>query len=146
MGSLVGGHYHDKIVSSSGQEKCTFDLKKSSHTRDFSQSNRRKSASLTSSGSYWYSSTWTYLEFEPKYSEDNSETSNAERRALNTHTGHFTVIISKRFHFFVVLKLRWSLSLICYIFNPLNTEFGSRKRKRSVLPTSPFWIGFPPVQ
>ena len=50
MGSLVGGHYHDKIVSSSGQGKCTFDLKKSSHTRDFSQSTRRESASLTSSG------------------------------------------------------------------------------------------------
>ena len=106
MGSLVGGHYHDEIVSSSGQGKCTFDLEKSSHTRDFSQSIRRKSASLTSSGSYWDSSTWTYLEFEPKNSEDNSETSNAQRRALNTHTGHFTVKLSKRFHFFVVLKLQ----------------------------------------
>ena len=91
---------------------------------------------LTSSGSYWDSSTWTYLEFEPKNSEDNCETSNAERRALNKHTGHFTVIISKRFHFFVVLKLQWSLSLICYIFNPLNTDFGSRKRKRSECPSN----------
>ena len=68
----------------------------------------------------------------PKTSEDNSETANAERRALNTHTWHFTVIISKRFLFFVVLELQWSLRLICYIFNPLNTEFGSRKRKRNV--------------
>ena len=105
MGSLVGGHYHDESVSLSGQRKCTFDLEKSSHTRDFSQSNRRKNTSLTSSGSYWDSSSWTNLEFEPKNSEDNGETADAERRALNTRNGHFMVIISKRFHFFVLLKL-----------------------------------------
>ena len=34
----------------------------------------------------------------------------------------------KHFHFFVVLELQWSLRLICYIFNPLNTEFRSRKK------------------
>ena len=66
-----------------------------------------------------------------KNREDNCETSNAERRALNTHTGHFTVIISERFHFFVVLELQWSMRLICYIFNPLNTEFRSRKKKKT---------------
>ena len=48
---MVGGHYHDIIVSSPGQGKCTFDIEKSSHIRDFSQSNRRESTSLTSSGS-----------------------------------------------------------------------------------------------
>ena len=63
---VVGGRYHDKIVSSSGQGKCTCDVEKSSHKRDFSQSNRRENTSSTSSGSYWDSSTWTYLEFEPK--------------------------------------------------------------------------------
>ena len=66
-----------------------------------------------------------------KNREDNCKTSNAERRALNTHTGHFTVIISERFHFFVVLELQWSMRLICYIFNPLNTEFRSRKKKNA---------------
>ena len=142
---MVGGHYHDKIFRSSGLGKCTFDIEKYSHIRDFSQSKRRKNTFLTSSGSYWDSSTWIYLEFEPKNWEDNCETSNAERRALNTHTGHFTVIISERFHFFVVLELQWSMRLICYIFNPLNTEFRSRKKKRIFFPTSPFWIGFPPV-
>ena len=125
--------------------KCTFDIEKSSHIRHFLQSNRRESSSLTSSGSYWDSSTWTYLEFAPKTSEDNCEITNAERRALNTHTGHFTVIISKRFHFFVVLELQWSLRLIYYIFNPLNTEFRSQK-KRIFFPTSPLWICFPPLQ
>ena len=117
-----------KSISSSGHGKCTFDKEKSSHIRNFSQSNRRESTSLTSSGSYSDSSTRTYIDFKPKNSEDNCETSNAERRALNTHTGHFTVIISKRFHFFVVLELQWSLSLICYIFNSLNTEFRSPKK------------------
>ena len=126
--------------------KCTFDKEKSSHIRNFSHSNRRESTSLTSSGSYCDSSTWTYIDFKPKNSEDNCETSNAEMLALNTHTGHFTVIISKRFHFFVVLELQWSLSLICYIFNPLNTEFRSPKKKRIFFSTSPFRIGFPPVQ
>ena len=43
---MVGGHYHDIIVSSPGQGKCTFDLEKSSHIRDFSQSNKRESTSL----------------------------------------------------------------------------------------------------
>ena len=117
-----------KSISSSGHGKCTFDKEKSSHIRNFSQSNRRESTSLTSSGSYSDSSTRTYIDFKPKNSEDNCETSNAERRALNTHTGHFTVIISKGFHFFVVLELQWSLSLICYIFNSLNTEFRSPKK------------------
>ena len=51
-------------------------------------SSRRESTSLTSSGSYWDSSTWTYVEFEPKNSEDNCKTSYTERLALNTHTGH----------------------------------------------------------
>ena len=85
---MVGGHYHDIIVSSSGQGKCTFDIEKSSHKRDFTQSNKRKSTSfiITSSGLYWDSSTWTYLEFQPKNSEDNCETSDAERSALDTHT------------------------------------------------------------
>ena len=77
-----------KFFRSSGQGKCTCDIEKSSHIRDFSQSNRRENTSSTSSGSYWDSSTWTYLEFEPKNSEDNCETSYAERRALNTLTGH----------------------------------------------------------
>ena len=125
--------------------KCTFDIEKYSHIRHFLQSNRRKSTSLTSSGSYWDSSSWTYLEFEPKTSEDNCEITNAERHAVNTHTGDFTVIISKRFHFFVVLELQWSLRLICFTFNPLNTEFRSQK-KRIFFPTSPLWICFPPVQ
>ena len=49
---MVGGHCHDIIVSSPGQGKCTFDIEKSSHIRDFSQSNRRESTSLTSSVSY----------------------------------------------------------------------------------------------
>ena len=48
--------------------------------------------------------------------------------SLNTQNGHFTVIISKRFLFFVGLELQWSLRLICYIFNSLNTEFRSRKK------------------
>ena len=78
-----------KIFRSSGQGKCAFDIEKSSHIRDFSQSSRRESTSLTSSGSYWDSSTSTYLEFEPKNSEQgNCETSYAERRAVNTQTGH----------------------------------------------------------
>ena len=77
---MVGGHYHDKIGSSSVQGKCAFDIEKSLHIRDPSQNNRRKGTSLTSGGSYWDSSTWTYLEFEPKHSEDNCETSNAETR------------------------------------------------------------------
>ena len=67
---VVGGHYHDIIVSSPGQGKSAFDIEKSSHIRDFSESNRRES------------------EFEPKNSKDNCETLNAEGRALNTHTGH----------------------------------------------------------
>ena len=86
---MVGGRYDDKIFRSSGQGKCAFDIEKSSHIRDFSQSSRRESTSLTSSGSYWDSSTSTYLEFEPKNSEQgNCETSYAERRAVNTQTGH----------------------------------------------------------
>ena len=125
---VVGGHYHDKVVSSSGQGKCAFDIEKSLHIRDLSQKNRRKGTSLTSGGSYWDSSTWTYLEFEPKHLEDNCETSNAERRVAKHTKWTFTVIISKRFLFFVVLELQWSLRLICYIFNPLNTEFRSRKK------------------
>ena len=54
---MVGGLYHDIIVSSPGQGKCTFDIEKSSHIRDFSQSNRRESSYLTSDVSYWDSST-----------------------------------------------------------------------------------------
>ena len=54
---MLGGHYDDIIVSSTGQGKCTFDIEKSSHIRDFSQSNRRESTSLTSSVSYSDSST-----------------------------------------------------------------------------------------
>ena len=54
---MVRGHYHDIIVSSPGQGKCTFDIEKSSHIKDFSQSSRRERTSLTSSGSYWDSST-----------------------------------------------------------------------------------------
>ena len=125
---VVGGHYHGIIVSKPGQGKCTFDIEKSLHIRDLLQSNRRKSISLTSSGSYWNMSTWTYLKFEPKNSEDNCETSNAERRVLNTHTGHFTVIISIRFRLFVVLGLQWCIRFICHIFNPLNTEFRSGRK------------------
>ena len=34
---VVKGHYYDKIVSSFGQGKCTFDIEKSSHRKDFSQ-------------------------------------------------------------------------------------------------------------
>ena len=43
------------IVSSSGQGKCTFDIEKSPHKRDLTQSNKRKSTSFikTSSSSYW---------------------------------------------------------------------------------------------
>ena len=54
---MVGGHYHGIIVSKPGQGKCTFDVDKSLHIRDFSQSNRRESTCLTSSGLYWDSST-----------------------------------------------------------------------------------------
>ena len=54
---VVGGHYHDIIVSLLGQGKCTFHIEKSLHIRDFSQSNRGESTSLTSSVSYWDSST-----------------------------------------------------------------------------------------
>ena len=43
--------------SSSGQGKCTFDIEKCWHVTDFWQSNRRERTSLTSSGSYWDSST-----------------------------------------------------------------------------------------
>ena len=122
-----GGHYKDEIVSSSGQGKCTFDIEKSWQVTDFWQSNRRESTSLTSSGSYWDSSTWTYLEFEPKNSKDNCETSYAERRAPNTHTGHFTVIISKRFHFFVVLELHcrawvWYATYLAFWIRNLGRE------------------------
>ena len=125
---MVGGHYHDKILSSSGQGKCTFVLETSSHIRHFSQSNRRKNTSLTSRGSCWDSSTWTYLECERKKVRRQLWNLKCWEVALNTHTGHFTVIISKHFHFFVVLELKWSLRLIYYIFNPLNTEFRSRKK------------------
>ena len=116
---VVGGHYHDIIVSSPGQGKCTFDIEKSSHIRDFSESNRRES------------------EFEPKNSEDNCETLNAEGRALNTYWTFSTVIIAERFHFLVVLELQWTLRVICYIFKPLNTKFRSQK-KRNLFPTFSF--------
>ena len=49
---MVGGHYHGMIVSKPGQGNCTFDIEKSLHIRDFSQSNRRKNTSLKSSGSH----------------------------------------------------------------------------------------------
>ena len=54
---MVGGHYRGIIVSKPGQGKYTFDVEKSLHIRDFSQSNRRESTCLTSSGSYWDLST-----------------------------------------------------------------------------------------
>ena len=143
---VVGGHYDDIIVSSLGQGKCTFDIEKSSHIRDFSQSNRRESTSLTSSGSYRDSSTWKYIEFEPKNSKDNCETSFSGMRALNTHTGNFTVIISERFHFFVVLELHYKAWVWYATYLTLWIRNLGREKKRSFFPPSPFWIGFPPVE
>ena len=120
--------YHDKIVSSSGQGKCIFDTEKSSLIRDFSQSNRRKSSSLTNSGSYWDSSTWTLLEFEPR-----TQKTTAKLQILRgmpwTHIPCY---------FFVALELQWSLSLIYYTFIPLNTEFRWWKKKTHFLSNMSF--------
>ena len=120
---VVGGHYHDKIVSLSGQGKCTFDIEKSWHKKDFTQSNKRKSTSfiITSSVSYWDSSTRT-SRIWTKNLEDNCETSNAERRALNTHT--LSLLCCSR----VEVKLEFDILNYYYIVNPLDTEVRSRKK------------------
>ena len=48
---MLGGHYHGVTVSKPGQGKCTFDIEKSLHIRDFSQSNKRESTCLPRNGS-----------------------------------------------------------------------------------------------
>ena len=137
---LVGGHYTDKIVSSSGQGKCTFDIEKSSHKRNFTQSNKKNTSFIiTNSVSYWDSSTWTYLEFEHKNSEDNCETSNAERRALDTHT------LSLLCYSGVEVKLEFDMLITTYLTLWIR-NLGREKKTHIFFPTCPFWMSFLPVQ